>query len=106
MKRSRMIIACLIVAISGYLASDATTHAQEKDSYTLGEKVAVDSTLIDQILIHDAQTSARFDLQETEIRNIDSRMSHMEGGFAGVVCLMGLYFGLPFVPVKWKRRIP
>ena len=109
----RISIAVLILAVAGILLADSLGHAQNPDPYVIQERVAVNAALLDQVLVHDAETNATFKEinrhfgdQETEIRDIGSRMSHMEGGAGAVIALLGLFLGLPYLPDKWKRKNP
>ena len=102
-QKIKMLVAGLIIVIAGLLASDSCSHAQTSDTYAIQEKVAVNSTLIDQILKHDAVVDTRLDVQATAIIGIGDRMSHMEGAFAGVIGLLGIYLASPFFAEKWKK---
>jgi hypothetical protein len=103
----RISIAVLILTVAGVLLCDSFSgRAQTADPYALQEKVAVNTALVDQILVHDAETNARFKAEDAAIGDIGSRISHIEGGFGAVVALLGLYVGLPFLPNRWKRKNP
>lgn len=103
MRIVKIAVSVLILGIAGLLASDSFSRAQTPDPYALQEKVAVNSTLIDQILKHDAIVDTRLDVQATAIISIGDRMSHMEGAFAGVIGLLGIYLASPFFAERWKK---
>ena len=102
-QKIKMLVAGLIIVIAGLLASDSCSHAQTSDTYAIQEKVAVNSTLIDQILKHDAEVDVELKVLTAANFDMGSRISHMEGAFAGVIGLLGIYLASPFFAEKWKK---
>ena len=104
----RIVSFLLTLAGALFLAADSEIHAQAQavDPYTQAEKTAVNSTMIDQIQIHDAETAARFHDMDTRLNDMSNRISTMEGVGSGILGLSLVLQMFVILPSKWTRPTP
>ena len=98
------ILVALTCALVCYL--DYTVHAQSADPYVNAEKLATNTAIIDQIQIHDAETTARFHDMDTRLNDMSNRISTIEGVGSGILGLSLVLQMFVILPSKWTRPTP